>query len=777
MLNYLDVGRTIQLYAVPEGQYEWRELTLRTGYAGIRYQFGTNPEFGFRVHAGKITYAGELIVRATSLWRVNFHISNRTLPVIDWLETAHPALYRDYQLTFSGHYPDPFPQFYRAERAASATSAADLNEGRTAPKPAHLPLTPKTLWAPGHVEDIALSPNGELLAESNWIREGVWALRLIDLKAGVEQILGTSAFAYDELEWKDDSTLFASGTLGTGVSRRTVHLIGGAQDGKRRVQSQNLPLTGDIVDLLPEQPGVVLFERFDNRDNLVVHRLDVSSPAAILRQQHLKSKDRLNTAVPQDRGWYADGHGELRAVVAKRDDEYVLLHGRGATFTEVLNLGDQDGFQPLRLSYEGDLIYGLSDEGREQRDLVAFDPVAKTVTRTIFSKPGVDVVAVLLDERRTPIAARYYQGGRLATEYFDQRDRAVSQQLQQAFPGRTVSVVERSRDGRQMVLWVDSSDHPPALYHMDLDALRASLISETRPDLSNVTFAPAHVLSVKGSGGLPIEAYLTLPPATGKRPLVVMPHGGPIGVADRLHFNQDVQFLASLGYAVLQVNFRGSDGYGKAFREAGHRNQGRLIEDDIDAAIKVALAGYPLDGDRMCALGASYGGYSAMVSTIRWPGRFRCVVSMSGVSDRALFFTASDSGRDAKVRKQMERIIGDPNTDLAEMQATSPLYHFRDLKVPLMLVHGREDFRVDFEHTRRLVRMLNLAGNSPVVMAFADEGHGLDEIANIETAWNGIAGFLAEHLGPVLPVAEGTNGAAAAGAVPATAAPPAEVAP
>lgn len=743
LLTHLEVGRTVQLFAVPEGQYEWRDLTLRSGWSGVRYKLGKNPEYGFRVAAGKITYAGELIARPVTLFKVGFHVSNRTLPVIDWLERTHPALYRDYDLLFSGHYPDPFPEFYRTERAALPAHAGDLDAGRTAPEPAFLPLPPRILWAPGRVESVALSPNGELMAESNWVREGVWQLKLIDLKAGVEQSLGTTAFAYDELEWKDDGMLFARGALG----KKTVFLIGGVEDGKRRVASEDMPLAGNIVDLLPEQPGHVLFERFDSKGKLVVHRLDVSNPAAIVRQQR-RTKDRLNTAVPNDVGWYADGSGALRAAVAKRDDEYVLLHGQGSTFTEVLRLGDDGGFQPLRLSYDGDLIYGLSDEGRAQRDLVVFDPAVKAVTRTIFSKPGVDVHSIVLDQRRTPIAVRYYESGRLTTEYFEERHQAVARALQQAFPGRTVAVIDRSRNGRQLLLWIDSSDVPAALYHMDLDAQRASLLTRTRPDLADFTFAPVHVLSVKGSGDLPIEAFLTLPPGEGKRPLVVMPHGGPIGVADRLHFNPEVQFIASLGYAVLQVNFRGSDGYGKAFREAGYLSEGTRIEDDIDAAIRAALAAYPLDESRMCAVGASYGGYSAMVSTIRWPERYRCAVSMSGVSDSALFFTASDSGRDAKVRAVLERNIGNPNTDMAQMQVNSPLYRYRDLKVPLMLLHGREDLRVDFEHTRRLVRMLNLASRPPVVMAFIGEGHGLGEIANIDTAWTGIAGFLGKHLGP-----------------------------
>lgn len=197
---------------------------------------------------------------------------------------------------------------------------------------------------------------------------------------------------------------------------------------------------------------------------------------------------------------------------------------------------------------------------------------------------------------------------------------------------------------------------------------------------------------------------------------------------------------------MLQVNFRGSDGYGKAFREAGYHAQGTLIEDDIDLAIRGALARYPLDPRRICMLGTSYGGYSALVSTVRWPERFRCAVSIAGVSDRMLFFTASDGGHSAQGREQLERVIGNPRTQQARMLATSPLYHYRELKTPLMLVHGEEDMRVDYEHARRLVRMLNLAGRPPVMLTFEKEGHGVDDIDNIETTWSGIAGFLREHL-------------------------------
>jgi dipeptidyl aminopeptidase/acylaminoacyl peptidase len=149
----------------------------------------------------------------------------------------------------------------------------------------------------------------------------------------------------------------------------------------------------------------------------------------------------------------------------------------------------------------------------------------------------------------------------------------------------------------------------------------------------------------------------------------------------------------------------------------------------------------------MCVMGGSYGGYSAMESVLRWPDRFRCAVSIAGVSDRVLLFTASDAGNSAKVRESMERVIGDPNTELEQMLATSPLYHYREMRVPTMLVHGGEDVRVDYEHARRLVRMLNLAGHKPVMLSFDKEGHGLDDPDDIDKAYSGIAGFLQQYLG------------------------------
>ncbi|HEY1139712.1 MAG TPA: prolyl oligopeptidase family serine peptidase, partial [Lysobacter sp.] len=628
----------------------------------------------------------------------------------------------------------------------AAQSPADLNAGREAPKPAALPIPAEVMWKPSRVVAVALNPTGELLAETLRQEKGYYALMLTDLRAGVSQVLTSTWKQPDTLVWKDGRTLIAAS--GGWHGEHTVYAIGVARNGDK-YPVKALPLLGEgrIVDLLPQEPGTILFEGFDSSGRLAVYRVVLVGDKSIRGFVTAKSRDRLNQGASNDRAWFADGNGRLRAALIVRDDTSVLVHGTDGVFRDVLKADDDFSFDPVGLSFDGNTIYGLTDEDRPQRDLVAFDPATRKITRTVFSKPGVDVVSAVFNNRREPVAARYYEGGRVVTEYFDEANRKTEDWIRGAFPGRQVMVIDRSDDNAQLILWVAGSDHPPQLYHLDVGSKKAALLEDVVPWLSDKTFAPAYVIKAKGSDGLPIEAFLTLPAGTGKRPLVLYPHGGPIGVSDDIDFNRDVQFLASQGFAVLQVNFRGSEGYGKAFREAGYRNYGRLIEDDIDAALRAALAEYPLDEARMCTLGASYGGYSALISVIRWPGRFRCAVSMSGVSDRALFFSASDGVRSVKGRPMLERLMGNPRTDMAEMQATSPLYHTRELNVPLMLVHGREDTRVDFEHTRRLVRMLNLENRPPVVMAIPNMGHGLDEPAVADVVWTGIAGFLQQYLG------------------------------
>jgi len=759
----LPAGRSLHLYALPAGRYEWSQLRpLRY----LNYDLRREPEFEFVIKPGCINYAGDLQFRAKTINDSTFHIANRSLGVIDWLKKEHPQVYAGYELTYTGHYPDPFPAFYRAVvEKAGAEPARDLALSPP-PKPTALPLAIRALWKEDRVLRARINPAGTLVAVHVKVADKRWDVELVDLAAGSAMRIATSDVAFGTIVWANDRVVLLP-VSADGMEEIHVARIGDPVAGKRPVEQYKLPRKGFVVDTLPNDEDDILFGSIGLRGELLVHRMDVGSADAVKRYR-FDARDRMNLGVKDDVWWFTDGQGQLRLALAHKEDtsprakgedgdderpppmKRVLMYGAHGSFREVMEIArdEEDLFDPEGVSADGALIYGITEKDRAQKELVAFDPATKTITRTVFSKPGIDVVTALFDDAHNLIGAAYYQGGLFVSEYFDQGANAQARLVNEAFPGKTVVVGDRSRDGRQWLVWVEAGDQPAQIYHLDSVKREAAMIDETKPDLPTASLSPSTAFAFKGVDGTPLEAFITLPRTQGPHPLIVFPHGGPIGVSDKLHYDPEVQFLASLGYAVLRVNFRGSDGYGKAFREKGHRGLGTAIEDDIDAAIGVAAAKYPVDVTRMCAVGTSYGGYSSMIMAIRWPARFRCAVTIAGVSDRILFFTASDGGRVKSARASMEKLIGNPHTDLAAMQASSPIYQYHELKVPVMIVHGTEDVRVDLEHARRLQRMLEIDGRPPVGLVFDKEGHGVEKIDNIETMWTGIAGFLQAHLGP-----------------------------
>ncbi|QSX78704.1 alpha/beta hydrolase family protein [Agrilutibacter solisilvae] len=748
-MSELPLGRTFRLFKAKAGSYAWHDATV--GYSFWR--LGDDDELKFKVEPGRINYAGDLMFRPGAwysngaLASANITLANRSLAAIDWLEAQHPALYVRFGLAYGGHYPDPFPDFYKAQRALHpAARAASEVAFKAPPKPqAALPVAVKPLWKGPKFRRVSLNPAGELMALE--VREDdEWRVDLIDLTRGSTRELFKSAFPFTSLQWSGDRTLLVS--LGRDRLLQTVWAVHVSFDAAGRMLLDRLkfPREGEIVDALPDDPGHVLFSSISGRNELMVHRVDITSDAA-MKAHSFAFKDRLNTGATRDLEWVTDGAGKLRLGRIWRNGEEYWIHGRDGAYTDLMKLSGDLGFQPVGLSFDGMRIFAITDTDRGQRDLVVYDIATRRITQTVFTRPGVDVDSVTFDERRNPVAVSYQQQGRQVVESIDQPGDVLGQSLRKAFPGRTTYLASRSRDGSAVAVWSEATDQPMQLHVMYPATGKIRKIDGNTPWLAGVRFAPTQLVSFRAKDGTPLEAFLTLPAGTGKRPLVVLPHGGPIGVADMIRFDPEVQFIASLGYAVLQVNFRGSDAYGKAFREAGHSNYGTGIEDDLDAAVEHVLARHPLDASRMCVVGSSYGGYSGLVAAVRWPERFRCVVSIAGVSDRLLFFTASDSGATKEGRAELEKVMGNPATQLAKMQETSPLYQYEKIQVPVMLAHGVEDRRVDFEHSRRLLRLLDLAGKTPVGLEFAKEGHTGFSADNTEVLYTAVAGFLEQSLG------------------------------
>ncbi|MGQ0800907.1 MAG: alpha/beta fold hydrolase [Pseudomarimonas sp.] len=754
LLRSLPKGRSYRLLRATAGEYQLLELQQILSW---RVRLSEDPEYRFEIKAGRVNYPGDLLYREVNLWNAELSMSNRSLAAMDWLTTEHATLTAALPFAFIGRYPDPFPRFYRdqlADTTQSTTPRASTISARLKPpgKPGSLGLPAEVLWQESDLLGFGLSPDGRFLAQHLKDGKEQWKIELIDPQRGNRYLIAKSGLPFESMAWSGvDRLLLEVGPYG----RRLIELvrIEHLASGDPHFKTVRLPRRGVLIDPLPSAADDILFGSYTRLGQLMVHRVDMRSQASADAFWSV-FKDRLNHGVEDDITWVADGRGRLRLVLVSKDDERVWLHASKGEFTPLFDPDAEQELTPFALSEDGSLIYCTTDKDRGQRDLVAFDVATRKVVKSLFSRAGVDVESPVLDHRDEPIGVNIVSNGRRHIEYFDPDLRRESVALGRAFTGKSVFSAGRSVDGSQHLLWVDASNQPPVLFHVDRRAGTASPVLSAMPWLDGRLFAAAKHIEVKTDDGTTLDAFLTLPTGAGPHPLVVFPHGGPIGIADSLNFDRDVQFIAALGYAVLQVNFRGSDGYGRAFREAGHGNFGRLIEDDIDAALQQVLASEALDAKRMCILGASYGGYSALISAVRWPDRFRCAVSINGLSDLMLHFSASDSTLTESGRKALEAIIGDPNSEASRLREASPLYQYQRLTTPLMLVHGLRDRRVDAEQTQRLLRMRHLAGDTPVGLLFDEDGHGLDSIKTQHALWAGVAAFLRQHLGVVaMPVA------------------------
>lgn len=738
-LSDIPKGGSMALFKMKAGHYQWTEII--TANHRSKFDLTKKKELDFQVEAGKINFPGELMLHQRGHW-MDFHVANHGLHVLDWLRAQHPGVMAQFPFRYSGHYPDPFPDFLAKE--VGTRPVVDQPTDVT-PWPAAAGKFGE-LARPSQVQGYSLSPHGDLLLSVGWDGKQ-YVIDATDLVRGEAVRLFDSPRRIIDVQWKGDRDVLVGIDHATlaGAIYAVIH-VDADKPVKERFAVKWITRPGFLLSVLPDDPTHVLFESAGNRRNVVVNLFDISSPNALAWSMRTKDAERLNVGVEDDLLWFADLKGQLALALVQRDDHYALARRVDGTFKDVFSFTEERHLHLIGLSGDLRYLYCLTDDERDQTELVELDLDNPGSLRTVFAKPGVDIVSAVFDDAGRPVAASYYDQGGLVSQYFDAAAETLMKRLSSSLGGRNVEVAARSLDGARAIVAAESPERGATYYVFDQAKQELSELDEARPWLKDQPASSRRTFSANSSDGLAIESYLSLPPGEGKVPLVLFPHGGPIEVRDSVDFDPEVQFLLGQGFGVLQVNFRGSKGYGKAFRAAGKGSLGTLIEDDLDAALTVALQDSRIDGHRLCVLGGSYGGFSALISTIRWPQRFRCAVAMYGVSDWTLLFTASDNGRVRADRTWWENAVGNPNASLEALEAISPLYRYRDLTTPLLLVHGDNDQRVDYENSARLVRMLSAIGRPPALYKVVGGGHGGFDKDQSEAVWTRIAAFLHQHL-------------------------------
>ncbi|WP_211222727.1 S9 family peptidase [Paludibacterium yongneupense] len=494
-----------------------------------------------------------------------------------------------------------------------------------------------------------------------------------------------------------------------------------------------------IVDDLGDLDDAMLVGlNLRNRRVFDVYRLDLVSGALTL-----EAVNPGNIV-----SWLTDHSGHVR-LAAQSDGVNTTWLYRATSrdaFVPMLTTGFRDRFVPLFFGFDDHTLFASSSLGRDRAALVEFDPQHARERRVVYAHPDVDVTRLGYSSARKTITCASFETDKPHRVCFDPVMDRVLRRLESRLPGYQVSVLNADSSENTLIVaaWNDRSRG--RRYRYDVRADRLTLLSVLTPWLPEAEMAHMHAIRYPARDGLTIAGYLTLPRTYrhGRVPVIVYPHGGP-WARDSWGFDPVVQFFASQGWAVLQMNYRGSTGYGKAFWEASFKQWGRAMQDDIDDGVDWLLAAGIADPGRLCIMGASYGGYAALVGITRAPERYRCAVDYAGMSN--LFsYLASMPPEWTLQRETMYQMIGDPQRDAALLHDASPLFAAERIRTPLLVLQGARDPRVHLSESLQLVDVLRRRQVDVDLIVKLDEGHGFRNQENRFEAFEAMSRFFHRYL-------------------------------
>ena len=455
----------------------------------------------------------------------------------------------------------------------------------------------------------------------------------------------------------------------------------------------------------------------------------------------------IDTQNPGDvLGWKSDRALVVRAAIATTADGGSVLRVRddaASPWRELARFSSDDG-QPrvVAFSLDGTALDAITSADANAARLVRYD-LASGARQVLLEDPAYDVGEVWIDPVTRTVAAAAIVRERLAWTAIDPAFAPDLAVLVAALRG-DMTVVNGSLDGRRLLVHDHAADAPDAYVLFDRDAKTARVIVHTYPALLDRVLAPMTPVALEARDGLTLHGYLTLPVGVEPRrlPTVLYVHGGPWH-RDRWGYNPDAQWLANRGYAVLQVNFRGSTGYGKAFRVAGNREWAGAMRTDLLDARDWAIAQGIADPARFAIFGGSYGGYAVLAALAFTPDAFTCGVEVVGPSNLVTFLESIPPYWEI-LRSTLHERMGE---DEAFLREQSPLFRAAEIRAPLMIGQGANDPRVPQRESDQIVQALRANGIPVTYIVFDDEGHGfMDPLNNLRFS-AAMEAFLAEHLG------------------------------
>ena len=529
-----------------------------------------------------------------------------------------------------------------------------------------------------------------------------------------------------------------------------------ADGSKLSVLQQLVALEGETVVNQPEQQYSLVDALPDDPDHILVSINRGRSGLGDLYRQNIITEKftKVMTNPGSVRSWLTDRTGVARVGISQMDKAptaEVLYRASAKSPWVTIHTGAVDGDEWTPLGFDGDnkTLYVRSNQGRSTAAIYTYDPVAEKITGTVFADDTYDAGDIIYSRHLQKVVGVSYEGEKPSIYWIDPKMKQLAADIDAALPGMHNDIVSATRDYATLIINSRSDRDPGTFFLLDTVKMELSTLLRVNERVDPAQMAVMRPIEFKARDGLLLHGYLTLPAGREPRglPLIINPHGGPYGPRDSWRFNPEIQFLANRGYAVLQINYRGSGGYGARFEEAGYRQWGRKMQDDLTDGVQWAVAQGYADAARIGIYGASYGGYAALAGLVYTPELYQIGINYVGVSDISrlglmLGFRSADTVR----QKFIARRWLNPDIDGAEIKAVSPINYIENIRVPSLHAYGRYDPRVTKDQGEVLEARLKATGKKYQYISVENEGHGFNKFENRMAFYGTMDAFLRQYL-------------------------------
>jgi len=634
------------------------------------------------------------------------------------------------------------------------------------------PLPVEQFTGAARFDSLVISPSGKFIAATH--REMDRHVLIISEFPSMKtrQVLNYGdRLDVTDLRWVDDQHLLiqparllpeqSAGKLRTGEIFRV-----DVEDGKSLPIYSIFVGTGSTTSMTRTRvdgkaPAQILSMRSGNPKEILIQTWSSGinkEPGAVYRLEIQSGKLRGAAASPVLDARFVTGARERVALASGTDEDghsvlYYLpdenVKGGNHWTPKVITSRKEGKLEPIAWTGKGEEYYALDTRDASTTGVVVWDAVANT-QRLLFRNAEADIVAFSTDPSGRPWVFAGFDHYPMYWYPDPKHPLAVMhQKLVQALPKHWIDVTGESDDLSRAVVRVASAERPPVFLVVDVASARPVLRMDAFPELKATDMAAVEAVEFQARDGVKVRGYLTTPRDSDGKPRVNLPmivsvHGGPHGIFDNYDYAYERQLFASRGYAVLQVNFRGSGGRGREYVSAGYGKWGREMQDDVTDGVRWAIQKGVADAGRVCIYGGSYGAFSALSGVAREPEMFKCAVGYAGVYDLSLLFRRGDIRMQSRGVSYLKDAVGE---DEHELEARSPVNMARDIRAKVLLIHGVDDFRAPVEHANRMRKALADAGNPPEWLVEASEGHGFGDAGNRAAAYSAMLDFFARNLG------------------------------